>query len=201
MNKSLQLVIVGVGGQGILTVSDILGTAAIEEGLNAVMSEVHGMAQRGGVVTTEMKIGNFSSPLVADGEADIILGFEPAEAYRILTKASKKTRVVTNVEPLIPTSVSIGQAKYPDVQQLLQNMKDSGLSVVGVNAVELASKAGSAMAGNVVMLGAMSALDNFILSRESMEKALKKRISPKLLDVNLKAFELGYESARKKGDS
>jgi indolepyruvate ferredoxin oxidoreductase beta subunit len=197
MSKSLQLVIVGVGGQGILTVSDILGTAAIEEGLSAVMSEVHGMAQRGGVVTTEMKIGNFSSPLVADGEADIILGFEPSEAYRILTKASKKTRIVTNMEPLIPTSVSIGQAKYPDVQQLLQNMKDSGLSVVGVNAIELASKAGSAMAGNVVMLGAMSALDNFILSRESMEKALKKRISPKLLDVNLKAFDLGYQSAGK----
>jgi len=197
MSKSLQLVIVGVGGQGILTVSDILGTAAIEEGLSAVMSEVHGMAQRGGVVTTEMKIGDFSSPLVADGEADIILCFEPAEAYRILSKASKKTRVVTNMEPLIPTSVSIGQAKYPDVQQLLQNMKDSGLLVVGVNAIELASKAGSAMAGNVVMLGAMSALDNFILSRESMEKALKKRISPKLLDVNLKAFDLGYQSAGK----
>lgn len=196
MNKSLQLVIVGVGGQGILTVSDILGTAAIEEGLNAVMSEVHGMAQRGGVVTTEMKIGDFSSPLVADGEADIILGFEPAEAYRILRKASRKTRVVTNIEPLIPPSVSIGQGKYPRVEDLLQHMKDSGIAVVGVNAIELAKKAGSVMAGNVVMLGAMSALDNFILSRESMEKALKKRISPKLLDVNLKAFELGYEAAK-----
>ncbi len=196
MTKSLQLVIVGVGGQGILTVSDILGTAAIEEGLNAVMSEVHGMAQRGGVVTTEMKIGDFSSPLVANGEADIILGFEPAEAYRILIKASKHTRVVTNIEPLIPPSVSIGQGKYPMVEELLQHMKDSGIAVVGVNAIELAKKAGNAMAGNVVMLGAMSALDNFILSRESMVTALKKRISPKMLDMNLKAFELGYEAAK-----
>lgn len=193
MSKSIKLIIVGVGGQGILTVSEILGTAAIMEGLPSVMSEVHGMAQRGGVVTTEMKIGDFKSPLVEKGSADIILGFEPVETYRTLEKANTDTRIVTNIEPLVPPSVSAGQGQYPSVDELIKNMRDAGLKVITVNAQKLADEAGVSMAGNIVMLGAMSALDNFILSKSAMHKAMEKRIPQKWLSQNIKAFESGYE--------
>jgi len=196
MSKNLKLIIVGVGGQGILTVSEVLGTAAILEGVRAVMSEVHGMAQRGGVVTTEMKIGNYSSPLVEKGAADIILGFEPLESYRILEKASKSTKIVTNIEPLIPPSVSLGQGTYPPVELIIETMKKAGLKVVTVKALELAKKAGSTMAGNIVMLGAMASLKDFIFSKESILEALKKKINPKMRDLNLKAFELGYSAGK-----
>ncbi|MDQ7822093.1 MAG: indolepyruvate oxidoreductase subunit beta [Candidatus Eremiobacteraeota bacterium] len=197
MSRNLQLVIVGVGGQGILTVSDILGTAAIEEGLKAVMSEVHGMAQRGGVVTTEMKIGDFESPLVAKGEADVILGFEPVETYRTLEKASPRTGIVTNTDPLVPPGVSLGQGAYPKVEKLIENMRNGGLKVIAVPALEIARSAGSTVAGNIVMLGAMVALENFVLAREAVEAALRKRIAPRWLDLNLKAFQMGYEAGKK----
>jgi indolepyruvate ferredoxin oxidoreductase, beta subunit len=194
MNRNMELVIVGVGGQGILTVSDILGSAAISEGLNAVMSEVHGMAQRGGVVTSEMKLGDFKSPLIGKGEAHVILGFEPVETYRILEKASRNTRIVTNLEPLVPPSVSTGKGTYPSVELLVEHMKNAGLKVIGVKALELAGKAGSPVAGNSVMLGALASLEGFILSRDSVVEALKKRIGSRLLEPNLKAFDLGYEA-------
>jgi indolepyruvate ferredoxin oxidoreductase, beta subunit len=196
MNKHLQLIVVGVGGQGILTVSELLGTAAILEGVNAVMSEVHGMAQRGGVVTTEMKIGDFRSPLIEKGAADIILGFEPLESYRILEKASKKTRIVTNIEPLIPPSVSLGQGTYPPVDQIIDTMKKAGLNVVPVRALELARQAGSTVAGNIVMLAAMASLEGFVFAKESLLEALTKKIAPRLLELNLKAFELGYAAGK-----
>jgi indolepyruvate ferredoxin oxidoreductase beta subunit len=196
MNKNLKLIIVGVGGQGILTVSEVLGTAAILEGVKAVMSEVHGMAQRGGVVTTELKIGDFRSPLVEKGAADIILGFEPLESYRILEKASKTTKIVTNIEPLVPPSVSLGQGTYPPVELIIETMKKAGLKVTTVKALELAKQAGSTMAGNIVMLGAMASLKGFIFSKESILEALKKKINPKMRDINVKAFELGYSAGK-----
>ncbi len=197
MNKNFQIIIVGVGGQGILTVSDILGTAAIEEGLKPIMSEVHGMAQRGGVVVTEMKIGNFFSPLVGDGSADAILSFEPLEAYRALEKAHKGTFVVTNSEPLVPPNVSIGKAVYPPLDKMFGNIKNMGLGFIAIPAIELAVKAGTSRAGNVVMLGALAAVPGFILSRESLEKAIKSRVAEKWLDVNINAFSLGYEEAKR----
>ncbi len=196
MNKNLKLIIVGVGGQGILTVSEVLGTAAILEGVKAVMSEVHGMAQRGGVDTTELKIGDFKSPLVEKGAADIILGFEPLESYRILEKASKTTKIVTNIEPLVPPSVSLGQGTYPPVELIIETMKKAGLKVTTVKALELAKQAGSTMAGNIVMLGAMASLKGFIFSKESILEALKKKINPKMRDINVKAFELGYSAGK-----
>lgn len=202
MSKGLRLIIVGVGGQGILTVSEILGRAALDEGLPAVMSEVHGMAQRGGVVTTELKLGDYRSPLIGNGEADIILGFEPVETYRILEKASPDTRIVTNVEPLVPPSVSVGQAKYPDIPGLLEKMRRSGLAVVAINAIELAKEAGDVRTGNMVMLGAAASVDTFILSREAMLSALAKEFSrggPTVIKRNTRAFELGYAAGKSQG--
>ncbi len=195
--RNFQLIIVGVGGQGILTVSDILGTAAISENLKPIMSEVHGMAQRGGVVVTEMKLGNFASPLIGDGQADAVLSFEPLEAYRALRKAHQGSYIITNSEPLVPPNVSIGKALYPDINEMFENIKKAGLKFVSVPALELAQQAGSTKVGNVVMLGALCAVPDFVLSRESIEKAIKSRVSEKMAEVNLTAFNLGFSETQK----
>lgn len=200
--RSLKLIIVGVGGQGILTVSEILGAAAMAEGLPAIMSEVHGMAQRGGVVTTEMKIGDYRSPSIATGEADIILGFEPVETYRILRKAHRGTRIVMSIDPIVPPSVSIGQGKYPDPREIVDAIKSGGLYVNPVKAQELARCAGNSRAANIVMLGALAGTPNFILGKDTLLEALSSRLAGSkrkaglaaLAGLNKKAFELGYSA-------
>ena len=189
---STSIIFAGVGGQGVLTASSIVGKAALLSGVNVVMSEVHGMAQRGGIVVTEMKIGDAKSPLVGRGEADIIVGFEPVEAYRVLWKAHPGAYVVVNTEPIIPITVSLGNAEYPDVNNLIENM--SNLKVYPLEATELARKAGDSITTNIVILGALSKLPIFPIKRETLKEAIKESINPKYHELNFKAFELGYEA-------
>ncbi len=186
------IVYAGVGGQGVLTASSIVGKAALLSGMNVVMSEVHGMAQRGGIVVTEMKIGEAKSPLLGQGEADIVVGFEPVEAYRILKKAHPGSYVIVNTEPIIPTTVSLEGKTYPDIEQILRNMKN--LHVVSLEATELARKAGNVIATNIVMLGALARIPLFPIKKEILEEAIKKTINPRYHEMNLKAFQMGYES-------
>lgn len=189
MNKNFQLVISGVGGQGILTVADILGTSAINEGINVVMSEVHGMSQRGGVVISEMKIGDFLSPLIADSSADAILSFEPVEAYRILNKARRNTFVVFNLKPTPPPGTLAGDS-YPDPAVLLEYMKRAGVNAIGVPALELACKADNLRGENMVMLGALSAVPNFPVSSAALESLIAAKF-PKAKKNNIAAFNEG----------
>ncbi len=190
------IVYAGVGGQGVLTASSIVGKAALKSGLNVVMSEVHGMAQRGGVVVTEMKIGDARSPLLGMGEADIIVGFEPVEAYRVLRKAHEDSWVVVNTEPIIPTTVSLGAGKYPSVDELIAKMH--GLKVIAIEATELARKAGNTITTNIVMLGALSTVPTFPIDKEILKEAIKESISPKYHALNMTAFELGEKAAKEK---
>lgn len=188
------IVYAGVGGQGVLTASSIVGKAALLSGLNVVMSEVHGMAQRGGIVVTEMKIGReVKSPLLGSGEADIVVGFEPVEAYRILHKAHPGSYVVVNTEPIIPTTVSIQGERYPEVKEIIEKMKD--LKVISLEATELARQAGDAIATNIVMLGALAKIPVFPIKKETLIEALKSTINPRYHEMNLKAFELGYNAS------
>ncbi len=189
---STNIVFAGVGGQGVLTASSIVGKAALLSGMNVVMSEVHGMAQRGGIVVTEMKIGDAKSPLVGKGEADIIVGFEPVEAYRVLWKAHPGAYVVVNTEPIIPITASLGNAEYPDVSKLIENMEN--LKVYPLEATELARKAGDSITTNIVILGALSKLPVFPLKRETLKEAIKESINPKYHELNFRAFELGFEA-------
>jgi len=191
--KPVAIVYAGVGGQGVLTASSIVGRAALLSNMNVVMGEVHGMAQRGGIVVTEMKIGRARGPLVGNGEADIIVGFEPVEAYRVLHKAKKGSYVIVNTEPIIPTTVSLEGEEYPDVNTLLENMKD--LKVVALEATELARKVGNVIAMNIVMLGALTKIPVFPIKKETVIEAIKRTINPKYHEINLRAFELGYEAA------
>ena len=190
--KSVNIIFAGVGGQGVLTASSIVGKAALLSDMNVVMSEVHGMAQRGGVVVTEMKIGKAKSPLIGVGEADIIVGFEPVEAYRVLHKAHKNAYVIVNTEPIVPITASLGDSEYPKVKDLLSNMQ--GLNVLPLEATEIARKAGGSIATNIVMLGALSKIPIFPIKREIIEEAIRQTISPRFHEMNLKAFHMGYKA-------
>lgn len=197
MKYGIQLV--GVGGQGVLLASTVLGSAAVSEGMDAAMSEVHGMAQRGGSVQCTVRIGQgVLSPLLAQGEADVLLGFEPAETCRNLTYANKDTYVITNTVPVVPVTVSSGMEEYPAVDNIITAVKDSGVSrLIAVDAVSMAQEAGNAIAANSVLIGAMSAVPGFPLSKEKMLSILLERVPAKAKDVNQKAFEMGYEAAVK----
>jgi len=189
------IVFAGVGGQGVLTASSIIGVAALKAGVNVTMSEVHGMAQRGGIVVTEMNIGDAHSTLVGDGEADIVVGFEPVEAYRVLHKAHEGSYVVVNTEPIVPITASLGKANYPDVNEVLSAMKN--LNVYTLEATEIARSLGNVITMNIVMLGALAAVPEFPIAREYVIEAIKEKFPPKYHEINIKAFELGEQAMRK----
>ena len=183
----------GVGGQGTIKTSTIIGEAAIKRGLNVVMSEVHGMAQRGGVVTTDLKIGDAHSPLIENGDADLVIGFEPAETLRSLPKVSEKTFVITNSARIVPFTVGLGLSEYPPVEQIISELEAKVKHLFVINAEELANKAGNIMSLNMVLLGAATAIPHFPMGEEEIIKAMKENLPPKTIEVNLKAFELGFK--------
>ena len=192
----INIQIVGVGGQGILTASKIIANAALADGLNVIMSEVHGMAQRGGVVESSIRIGDVHSPIIGNGMADVILSFEPMEAYRALDKANPDTKIVTNIEPMVPFTVTIGQGQYPPVAMLLEKMKKVTPHVYSFDAFALAREAGTEKAANVVMLGALSALGILPISPEKMKEMVGFTVPAKFREVNMKAFDMGYNTVK-----
>ena len=197
MKYGIQLV--GVGGQGVLLASTVLGSAAVSEDMDAAMSEVHGMAQRGGSVQCTVRIGqDVLSPLLSQGEANVLLGFEPAETCRNLVYANKDTYVITNTVPVVPVTVSSGLEEYPAVDDIIKAVKSSGVAkLIALDAASMAKEAGNAIAANSVLIGAMSAVPGFPLSKEKMLSILLERVPATAKDVNQKAFEMGYEAALK----
>lgn len=190
----VDIMIVGVGGQGILTSSQVIGRAALKKGLDVFMSEVHGMAQRGGVVVTTVKIGEkIYSPLVGKGDADVILGFEPVETYRTMDKASRDTWVITNTEPIIPFTVSTGKDTYPDVGDVFKSIGDSTNRFVAVDAGELAREAGAAITQNIVMVGALTGTGVLPMSKEEVLEAVRVSVPERFRDMNEKAFNIGFD--------
>ncbi len=194
MNYKIHLA--GVGGQGTIKTSTVIGEAAIKKGLNVVMSEVHGMAQRGGVVTTDIKIGDAYSPLIKNGDADLLIGFEPAETLRSLNKIGEKTFVVTNSARIIPFTVSLGISQYPTTKEVIKEIKSKVKNLYILDAEELANKAGNIMSLNMVLLGGATAVPNFIIDKETIIQIMKESLPPKTIDINLKAFELGYNAVK-----
>jgi indolepyruvate ferredoxin oxidoreductase beta subunit len=192
-----RIVFVGVGGQGNLLSSRILGEAAVLAGLPVNVSEVHGMAQRGGVVESAVVMGGALSSIVSDGEADVLIGFEPSETLRALNKCSRESTVITNIIPLMPFTVALGKGVYPDVKESLILIKGKVKRLIALNASALAEQAGSPMAVNIVMLGALAQSQTLSLTVAQMKEALRMNIKKKLLETNLKAFDLGFEAAAK----
>ncbi len=182
------IMIVGVGGQGTLLASRIIGGLLVDKGFDVKVSEVHGMSQRGGSVVTYVKYGDsVNSPIIDKGEADIILAFELLEAMRALPYLKKGGKLIVNRQKISPMPVITGAAKYPDdVEAKLAAKAD----VLCADALSLAEKAGSFKAVNVVLIGLLAAQSG--IEKEAWVNAVKNNVPAKLLDVNLAAFEAGY---------
>jgi len=195
--ETTRLIIVAVGGQGNLLASKVLGEAALISGVPVRMSEIHGMAQRGGVVESAIVFGNAKSSIISDGEADILLGFEPVETLRAINRCSKNTMVITNTATLPPFTVSIGNGVYPDVENVKNLLREKTAGLVAIDAMKLAREAGSPMSVNIVLLGALIQTGALGFTRENVIEAIKRRTKPAFLEKNLKAFELGFEAAEK----
>jgi len=194
--ETTRLIMVAVGGQGNLLASKVLGEAALISEVPVRMSEIHGMAQRGGVVESAIVFGDATSSIISDCEADILIGFEPAETLRALNRCSKHTKVITNTATLPPFTVSIGKGVYPDVENIKELLAAKCESLVAIDAMKLAKEAGSPMSVNIVLLGALVQSGRLGFSKENVIEAIKRRTKKAFLDKNLKAFELGFEAAQ-----
>lgn len=182
------VMIVGVGGQGSLLASKLLGRLLLSEGLDVKVSEVHGMSQRGGSVVTYVRYGeHVYSPVIDEEGADFIVSFELLEAARWLPYLKKDGVIVTNTQRIDPMPVITGNATYPE--DLVKKMKETGARVDALNCLELAEKAGSAKAVNLVLMGRLS--HYFDLEDEKWQKAIEESVPPRFLEMNRKAFELG----------
>lgn len=193
--KTKRIVNVAVGGQGNLLASNLLGQAALDAGVPVVVSEIHGMAQRGGVVESAIILGGPRSPIVADGEADIIVSFEPVETLRILNKANKDTVVITNTRPLPPFTVAIGQAQYPDTEAALKLAARKVGQLIAFDGQTLAEEAKNPLSLNMVMLGALFARGDLGVPEKAIKKMIRSNTKKRFVPSNLKAFDLGYKAA------
>ena len=182
------IMIVGVGGQGTLLASRILGNTVIGEGYDVKLSEVHGMSQRGGSVVTYVKYGKeVYSPIIGEGEADIILAFEMLEAYRALPYLKKGGVMIANTQNISPMPVITGAMQYPEN---IAGKLSEKINLVKVDALQKAKEAGNIKAVNVVLIGVMA--KNTDISYDKWVETIKTTVPEKFLEANLKAFDLGY---------
>ena len=188
MKETKSIMIVGVGGQGTLLASRILGNVFIGAGYDVKVSEVHGMSQRGGSVVTYVKYGEkVYSPIIGKGEADLVLAFELLEAYRALPYLKKGGKMIVNDRKITPMPVITGAAEYPaGIKEKLAKTAD----VTAVDAQRFAEEAGNIKAVNVVLIGLLA--KNTEIPHDAWLETIKKTVPAKFLDVNIKAFELGY---------
>ncbi len=187
--------IVGVGGQGVLLASMVLGNAAMDMGYKVAMSEVHGMAQRGGSVLSTLRFGDdVISPLEAAGCADLIMGFEPAETCRNLPLGNKDSIVLMNLDPVLPSMVAAGFEEYPDIEDLKDAVLKANKNLYTLDATKIAIEAGKSVAANAVMIGAVAAMKGFPIPKDVLLKSLIAQVPEKFRDLNVKAFEMGYSS-------
>ncbi|MFA6803804.1 MAG: indolepyruvate oxidoreductase subunit beta, partial [Candidatus Methanomethylophilaceae archaeon] len=180
--------IVGVGGQGVLLASMVLGNAAMKAGYKVAMSEVHGMAQRGGSVLSTLRFGDeVISPLEAVGGADLIMGFEPVETCRNISLGNRDTEILMNLDPVYPSMVAAGFEEYPDIEDLVAAIKKVSDKVTTIEATSTAVKAGKAVAANAVMIGAVAAVKDFPISKALLKETLSDNVPEKFLDLNMRA--------------
>lgn len=187
--ETKNIMIVGVGGQGTLLASKLLGHVLMENGYDVKVSEVHGMSQRGGSVVTYVRFGSkVYSPVIDKGEADYILSFEKLEAARWLEYLKPEGQMITCTQEIEPMPVITGAAEYPE--QLVEKISERGIRIDAMDCLSLAEQAGSAKAVNIVLMGRLSKYFKEI-SEESWQEAIESCVPPKYIALNKKAFELG----------
>jgi indolepyruvate ferredoxin oxidoreductase beta subunit len=188
--KKLDLLITGVGGQGAILASDIIGKAAVTAGLPIRAAETHGMAQRGGSVVNHIRVGNDYGSMIPKKGADLLLALEPMEAVRYLDFLKDGGIIIMNTQPIIPVTVTSGLTKYPEVSDILDFLSEKYI-VKAFNADDLAYEAGNRLAMNVVMVGAVSGY--LPIPKETLLESVKALVPQKTIEVNLRAFEAGRQ--------
>jgi indolepyruvate ferredoxin oxidoreductase beta subunit len=189
---------VGVGGQGNILATKLLGEAALLAGLTVSISETHGMAQRGGVVESTAVIG-LASPIISDHEADVIVAFEPLEGLRLLKKAHAGTTLVMSTSQIQPFTVSLGRGVYPPVASILAMLRERLPRVVAFDALAVARAVGNPLGVNMVMLGALVAAGEIPIPEEALRRAISEKSKAAFVAANLQCFEEGMEVARRQG--
>ena len=191
--ETKSIMIVGVGGQGSLLASRLLGNVLLAQGYDVKVSEVHGMSQRGGSVVTYVKYGDkVYSPVIEKGEADAVISFELLEAARCLPYLKKGGHLITSTQQIDPMPVITGAAEYPT--DLVDKIKAAGADIVAVDALSLAEQAGTAKASNVVLMGVLASRMDY--PEELWQKAIEQCVPSKFLELNKKAFELGKNAGK-----
>lgn len=194
--KTLKIYFVGVGGQGNVLASKLVGEAALAAGVPVVLSETHGMAQRGGVVESTAVLGGAASPTIADACADILLAFEPLEAVRALNKVRKDGLVVTSIAPIKPFNPTGDDKAYPPVDTLLDYLRSRCWRVLAFDGKKIALEQGSPLGLNMVMLGALYATGEMPMAPAVQRDAIARGTKPAFLDKNLACFDAGLAAAK-----
>jgi indolepyruvate ferredoxin oxidoreductase, beta subunit len=197
MNGKISIVLTGVGGQGVITAAKMLGDAAVKAGIQVYVSEIHGMAQRGGDVVCTVRMGEVESPMLLMGTADALVSTEPVEAVRNVMYVHAKTKLVTDTNPTIPFTVAAGGEPYPKLEVILKELALFA-QVYPVDAIKLAKEAGAVITKNIVLLGALSAVDVLPFSHEVLLQAILDDVPAKYQEINKKAFEAGRQAVLKK---
>ena len=192
--QRMRIYFTGVGGQGTLTATTLLSRAALDAGLDLVAGEVHGMAQRGGVVESVLLLGGWRSPKLDPGEADVILGFEPLETLRGLPYLRPGGAVFSSRDPLPPVSVSLGNALYPDMADIESRVRAAAGLCRFLPCRDLGMRAGSVQSGNTALLAAVCASGILPFGVDALEAAIRKYLPAKIQEVNLKALTLGAQA-------
>lgn len=193
-SKKTRIYFTGVGGQGTLTATTLLANTALAQGLDVTSGEIHGMAQRGGVVESTLLLGGWKSPKIAHGEADVMLAFEPLESLRGLPYLRRGGVAVCNIEPIQPIGVSMGRETYPDVDSIRAKVEACAGRAVFLPCRTLGEKAGAVQSGNIALMAALCATDTLPFGVEALREAIGRFLKPKLQELNLRAVDLGVEA-------
>lgn len=191
--SKISIILTGVGGQGVITAANILGRAAVNEGIKVYASEVHGMAQRGGSVYSTVRMGEVSGPLVASGTADALISMEPIEALRYIHFVHKNTKLVTDITPIVPFTVSVGPEIYPSLDDVFKEL-ESKTDFYRVDALKIARDAGAAITKNTVMLGTLAATEVLPFDKQILLDIILETVPTKFKSINEKAFQGGIEA-------
>jgi indolepyruvate ferredoxin oxidoreductase beta subunit len=192
--NTINIAITGVGGQGVLTLAELLAKTVLAEGMNVRVGEIHGMAQRGGHVVCTVRIGdNASGPVIDTGSADLLVGFEPAETLREIHLVKKGGFVLMSSHIQYPVAVSMGKAEYPDHSDIVKSIRKFTDKILEIDAQKIAIEAGSSRALNMVMFGGIIGIDIIPIDKETALKAISEAFPKKFEKINTTAAENGLE--------
>jgi indolepyruvate ferredoxin oxidoreductase beta subunit len=196
--EELSIIICGVGGQGVVLMSELLGHAVVREKLSISGSEVLGMAQRGGSVVSNIRIGSeFHAPLVPEGRCDIMVVLEPSEALRNIKYLSGSSLVILNTRRIIPFTVFIEKSTYPELEIVIKKLNEVADNVIAIDASQIAEESGSLLSTNIAMLGALFGIGRIPVDVETMKAVIRKKLPARTMVANIKAFDLGYATVNR----